>query len=169
MADTFIEKQANGYDTEVGEGGARLSTGQKQLLSFARVMLATRAFSCSTRQPASIDTETEQLIQRAITHVLEGRTSFIVAHRLSTIRSADRILVIRGGRTVEAGTHDELMQLRGYYFDLYTHQFREEVVQGRARTRCRAGRRDCRHIEPALMEKEAISWSCQPTAICVGC
>lgn len=128
-ADTFIEKQANGYDTEVGEGGARLSTGQKQLLSFARVMLANPRIFVLDEATSSIDTETEQLIQRAITHVLEGRTSFIVAHRLSTIRSADRILVIRGGRTVEAGTHDELMRLRGYYFDLYTHQFREEVVQ----------------------------------------
>jgi len=75
---------------------------------------------------SSIDTETEQLIQNAITHILTNRTSFIVAHRLSTIRSADRILVIRGGCITESGTHEELLALGGYYFDLYTRQFREE-------------------------------------------
>lgn len=129
-ADAFIEKQEKGYATEVGEGGARLSTGQKQLLSFARVMLANPRIFVLDEATSSIDTETEQLIQQAIMHVLEGRTSFIVAHRLSTIRNADRILVIRGGRTVESGSHEELMAQRGYYYDLYTHQFREEVMQG---------------------------------------
>lgn len=129
-ADAFIEKQEKGYATEVGEGGARLSTGQKQLLSFARVMLANPRIFVLDEATSSIDTETEQLNQQAIMHVLEGRTSFIVAHRLSTIRNADRILVIRGGRTVESGSHEELMAQRGYYYDLYTHQFREEVMQG---------------------------------------
>lgn len=128
-ADTFIEKQANSYDTEVGEGGARLSTGQKQLISFARVILANPRIFVLDEATSSIDTETEQLIQQAITQVLDGRTSFIVAHRLSTIRNADRILVIRGGQAVEAGTHRELMELNGYYHDLYTHQFREEIMQ----------------------------------------
>ena len=129
-ADAFIERMEQGYATEVGEGGARLSTGQKQLLSFARVMLANPRIFVLDEATSSIDTETEQLIQQAITHVLDGRTSFIVAHRLSTIRNADRILVIRGGEIEEAGTHAELMKLRGYYYDLYTHQFREEAVQG---------------------------------------
>jgi len=128
-ADTFIEKQEHGYETEVGEGGARLSVGQKQLLSFARVMLADPRIFVLDEATSSIDTETEQLIQDAITHVLKGRTSFIVAHRLSTIRNADRILVIRGGRIRECGTHEELLALGGYYSDLYTHQYREEAVQ----------------------------------------
>lgn len=125
-AEAFIEKQDKGYDTEVGEGGVRLSTGQKQLISFARVILADPRIFVLDEATSSIDTETEQLIQDAITHVLTGRTSFIVAHRLSTIRNADRILVIRGGRVVEDGTHESLLAQKGYYYDLYTHQFREE-------------------------------------------
>ena len=168
-ADTFIEKQANGYDTEVGEGGARLSTGQKQLLSFARVMLANPRIFVLDEATSSIDTETEQLIQRAITHVLEGRTSFIVAHRLSTIRSArpyPRHPRRADGRSGHARRADAAARL--LFRPVYAPVPRRGRA-GRARTRCRAGRRDCRHIEPALMEKEAISWSCQPTAICVGC
>ena len=125
-AEAFIEKQDKGYDTEVGEGGARLSTGQKQLISFARVILSDPRIFVLDEATSSIDTETEQLIQSAITQVLHGRTSFIVAHRLSTIRGADRILVIRGGRVIEDGTHGDLLKLRGYYHDLYTHQFHEQ-------------------------------------------
>jgi len=125
-AEAFIEKQDKGYDTEVGEGGARLSTGQKQLISFARVILANPRIFVLDEATSSIDTETEQLIKDAITKVLSGRTSFIVAHRLSTIRGADRILVIRGGRVVEEGTHEQLLKQKGYYYDLYTHQYREE-------------------------------------------
>lgn len=139
-ADVFIERMEQGYSTQVGEGGARLSTGQKQLISFARVMLADPRIFVLDEATSSIDTETEQIIQRAITHVLDGRTSFIVAHRLSTIRNADRILVIRGGEIEEAGTHAALMNLRGYYYDLYTHQFREEAVQGTLKSE--AGRND---------------------------
>lgn len=125
-ADAFIERQRDGYDTQVGEGGALLSTGQKQLISFARVVLKNPRIFVLDEATSSIDTETEQLIQSAITKMLDGRTSFIVAHRLSTIRSADRILAIRGGRVVEAGSHAELMAQGGYYHDLYTHQFREQ-------------------------------------------
>ncbi len=125
-AEEFILAQENGYDTEVGEGGARLSTGQKQLISFARVILADPRIFVLDEATSSIDTETEQLIQNAITKVLEHRTSFIVAHRLSTIRSADRILVIRDGKITESGTHRELLKLGGYYYDLYTTQFKEE-------------------------------------------
>lgn len=128
-ADGFIEQLEKGYDTEVGEGGARLSTGQKQLISFARVILADPRIFVLDEATSSIDTETEALIQSAIGTVLQNRTSFIVAHRLSTIRSADRILVIRGGKITEAGTHKELIRLRGYYYDLYTTQFAENSAQ----------------------------------------
>ncbi len=127
-ADTFIEKQSHGYDTEVGEGGALLSTGQKQLVSFARVVLKNPRIFVLDEATSSVDTETEQLIQHAITRVLAGRTSFIVAHRLSTIRNADRILVIRGGKITESGTHDELLAQNGYYHDLYTHSSREAAT-----------------------------------------
>lgn len=125
-AEPFILAQEKGYETEIGESGARLSTGQKQLLSFARVVLKNPRIFVLDEATSSIDTETEQLIQHAITHILKGRSSFIVAHRLSTIRSADRILVIRGGKIQESGTHEELLALRGYYFDLYTQQFCED-------------------------------------------
>ena len=125
-AEPFILEQAKGYDTEVGEGGIRLSTGQKQLICFARVILADPRIFVLDEATSSIDAETEQLIQEAITTVLQGRTSLVVAHRLSTIRNADRILVIRGGQIQESGTHEELLALGGYYHDLYEHQFREE-------------------------------------------
>ncbi|MCR5611016.1 MAG: ABC transporter ATP-binding protein/permease [Clostridiales bacterium] len=127
-ADEFIKKLEKGYDTEVGEGGGRLSTGQKQLISFARVILADPRIFVLDEATSSIDTETEQLIQSAITKVLKNRTSFIVAHRLSTIRSADRILVIRDGRITESGTHAELIKLHGYYYDLYTTQFKKDAL-----------------------------------------
>ncbi len=96
-------------------------------MSFSRVILADPKIFVLDEATSSIDTETEQLIQNAITTVLKGRTSFIVAHRLSTIRNADRILVIRNGRITEAGTHGELLKLNGYYYNLYTNQFREEA------------------------------------------
>ncbi len=126
-AEEFILKQEHGYDTEVGEGGARLSTGEKQLVSFARVILKNPRIFVLDEATSSVDTETEQLVQHAITTVLNNRTSFIVAHRLSTIRNADRILVIRDGHITEAGTHTELLKQKGYYYDLYTTQFREEA------------------------------------------
>lgn len=125
-AEPFILQQENGYETEIGESGARLSTGQKQLLSFARVVLKDPRIFVLDEATSSIDTETEQLIQHAITHILKDRTSFIVAHRLSTIRTADCILVIRSGKIQESGTHDELLAQRGYYYDLYTQQFCED-------------------------------------------
>lgn len=126
-AEDFILKLDKGYDTEVGEGGARLSTGEKQLLSFARVVLADPRIFVLDEATSSIDTETEQLIQRAITEVLKDRTSFIVAHRLSTIRNAHRILVISKGKIAEMGSHRELIRQKGHYYDLYTTQFKEEV------------------------------------------
>ena len=125
-ASGFIEAMPDGYDTQVGEGGGRLSTGQKQLVCFARVLLADPRIFVLDEATSSIDTETEQLIQTAITKVLEGRTSFVVAHRLSTIRGADRILVIHDGKIAEAGTHAELLALKGRYYQLYTHQYHSE-------------------------------------------
>jgi ATP-binding cassette subfamily B protein len=125
-AHDFIMKLEKGYDTEVGEGGNRLSTGQKQLISFARAVISNPRIFVLDEATSSIDTETEQIIQDAIHKVLKGRTSFIIAHRLSTIRSADRILVIRDGRIIEEGSHSELLKRKGYYYRLYTNQFMEE-------------------------------------------
>jgi ATP-binding cassette subfamily B protein len=126
-AHNFIMKLEKGYDTQVGEGGGRLSTGEKQLVSFARAILADPALFVLDEATSSIDTETEQIIQNAVERVLHNRTSFIIAHRLSTIRSADRILVVREGKVTEEGTHRQLMQKRGYYYNLYTTQFMEEA------------------------------------------
>ncbi len=125
-ADAFIEKLEKGYQTDVGEGGNRLSTGEKQLISFARAILANPRIFVLDEATSSVDTETEQRIQLAIREVLKGRTSFIVAHRLSTIRSADRILVIDGGKIIEDGSHKQLLKRRGVYYELYTNQFRKE-------------------------------------------
>ncbi len=125
-AHQFIIDMEKGYETEVGEGGSKLSTGEKQLISFARAILADPRIFVLDEATSSVDTETEQLIQKAIHTVLEGRTSFIIAHRLSTIKSADRILVVRNGRITEQGNHHELLKLKGYYFNLYTNQFMEE-------------------------------------------
>lgn len=125
-AHEFISELENGYDTEVGEGGNRLSTGQKQLISLARAILANPRIFVLDEATSSVDTETEQIIQNAINKVLKGRTSFIIAHRLSTIRSADRILVIHKGRVIEEGNHSALLKKRGYYYKLYTNQFMEE-------------------------------------------
>ncbi len=125
-AEDFILKFEKGYDTDVGEGGNRLSIGQKQLISFARALIADPAIFVLDEATSSVDTETEQKIQQAIRTALDGRTSFIIAHRLSTIRSADRILVIQHGEVTEQGTHRELIKKRGYYYNLYANQFREE-------------------------------------------
>jgi ATP-binding cassette, subfamily B, bacterial len=125
-AHEFIQEFEKGYDHEVGEGGNLLSTGQKQLISFARALLANPALFILDEATSSVDTETEVLIQKAIDKVLEGRTSFIIAHRLSTIRSADRILVIQDGKIIEDGSHQTLIHQRGHYYRLYTNQFLEE-------------------------------------------
>jgi len=125
-ADEFIRTLDKGYDSDVGEGGNRLSTGQKQLISFARAILADPQIFVMDEATSSIDTETEQLIQAALRTVFRGRLSFVIAHRLSTIRAADLILVINKGRIEERGTHDELIRARGHYYELYTSQFRRE-------------------------------------------
>jgi len=128
-AEDFILRLEHGYDTEVGQGGNRLSTGQKQLISFARAVLADPQIFVMDEATSSVDTHTERLIQRGVEHLLKGRTSFVIAHRLSTIRNADRILVIEHGEIVEQGAHHDLIALRGRYFELYTHQFMEEKEQ----------------------------------------
>lgn len=125
-AEDFILKFEKGYDTDVGEGGNRLSIGQKQLISFARALIADPAIFVLDEATSSVDTETEQKIQQAIQTVLDGRTSFIIAHRLSTVRNADRILVIQHGEITESGSHRELIRKKGYYYNLYANQFREE-------------------------------------------
>lgn len=121
-AHEFILDQEQGYATEVGEGGGRLSTGQKQLVSFARAILKSPRILVMDEATSSIDTETEKRIQSALERVLEGRTSFVIAHRLSTIRGADRILVIEHGRIVESGRHADLLARGGRYHTLYTQQ-----------------------------------------------
>ena len=128
-AQAFIQTLDKGYDTDVGEGGNLLSTGQKQLISFARALIANPAIFILDEATSSVDTETEQVIQAAIQTALAGRTSFVVAHRLSTIRNADRILVLHQGKIIQAGTHRELLAQKGYYYDLYTNQFRDEHEQ----------------------------------------
>jgi len=126
-ADDFIMRLEKGYDTEVGEGGGLLSTGEKQLVSFARAIIGKPRIFFLDEATSSIDTESEAKIQKAIEEVLNRRTSFIVAHRLSTIRNADRILVISDGEILEEGSHSELIRKRGHYYELYTSQFIEEA------------------------------------------
>lgn len=125
-AHDFIINMEDGYDTEVGEGGGRLSTGQKQLISFARAILANPSIFILDEASSSIDTETEQIIQTAIESVLHDKTTFIIAHRLSTIVNANRILLIDKGKIVEDGTHSQLMHQKGRYYRLYTNQFNED-------------------------------------------
>lgn len=125
-ADTVVEKLEDGYQSSVGEGGDRLSTGEKQLISFARAVLADPRIFVLDEATSSIDTQTEQLIQKATERLLKDRTSFLIAHRLSTIRQADLILVVKDGKIVEQGCHLELLQKKGYYHSLYSNQFAEE-------------------------------------------
>ncbi len=126
-ADEVVRKLEKGYDSDVGESGGRLSTGEKQLISFARAILASPSIFVLDEATSSIDTQTEQLIQQATARLLKGHTSFIIAHRLSTIRQADLILVVKDGKIIERGTHKELLGVRGYYYELYSRQFEEEA------------------------------------------
>lgn len=123
-AHDFIMKLENGYETEVNERGSRLSVGQRQLISFARALLANPRILILDEATSNIDTYTEMLVQNGINKLLKGRTSFVIAHRLSTIRDCDKIMVINEGKIVEAGTHDELLKLKGYYYNLYMAQYR---------------------------------------------
>ena len=128
-AHELILSMENGYDSDVGESGDRLSTGEKQLISFARAVLADPRIFVLDEATSSIDTKTEQLIQDAIAHLLKNRTSFLIAHRLSTIRKADIILVVRDGKIIEQGTHEGLLKKQGYYYTLYRNQFEQELSQ----------------------------------------
>ena len=123
-AHEFIMRLPNGYDTEVNERGSRLSVGQRQLISFARALLANPRILILDEATSNIDTATERLVQKGIQKLLLGRTSFVIAHRLSTIRDVDRIIVVDGGKIQECGAHEELMALKGIYYNLYMSQYR---------------------------------------------
>lgn len=125
-AHEFIHAFPDKYTTKVGEGGNRLSTGQKQLIALARAIIADPQIFVMDEATSSVDTQTERAIQTAVDRVLAGRISFVIAHRLSTIKRADIILVIAGGRVIEQGNHHDLLALRGKYFELYTNQFTQE-------------------------------------------
>jgi ATP-binding cassette subfamily B protein len=129
-ADTFIERLPDGYQTVLGERGSGLSQGQRQLLAIARAALADPRILILDEATSSVDTRTERLIQKAFDELLHGRTSFVIAHRLSTIRNADQVLVLNQGEIIERGTHTELLAKRGFYYDLYMSQFRQEEAVG---------------------------------------
>ena len=122
-AHSFIKRLPEGYDTVISEDGGNISQGQKQLLCIARVMLCLPPMLILDEATSSIDTRTEQRIQKAFQKMMQGRTSFIVAHRLSTIMDADVILVMRDGHIIEQGTHRELLERGGFYSELYNSQF----------------------------------------------
>ena len=124
--DSIISKLEKGYDTQVGEGGNLLSTGQKQILSFARAILSNPQILILDEATSSVDTLTEKIIQTCISTVTKGRTSFVIAHRLSTVKDADIILVMKDGKIVESGNHKELLFQKGYYYQLYSQQFIDE-------------------------------------------
>ncbi len=127
-ADNVIAHLEKGLDSDVGEGGDLLSTGEKQLISFARAILADPHILVLDEATASVDTITEQKIQSAIDTIISGRTSLVVAHRLSTIRNADLILVVRDGKIIEQGNHEQLLEKKGHYFNLYTRQYEDEAT-----------------------------------------
>jgi ATP-binding cassette subfamily B protein/subfamily B ATP-binding cassette protein MsbA len=124
-AHDFIMRLKKGYDTSVEEGGATLSVGQRQLISFARALLANPRILILDEATSSVDTQTEQIIQKALTTLLKGRTSFVIAHRLSTITNADKIVVIHDGKIIEQGTHAELLANQRMYYELYKTGFQE--------------------------------------------
>jgi ATP-binding cassette subfamily B protein len=123
-ADTFIHRLPHGYRTELSERASNLSQGQRQLLAIARAILADPGILILDEATSSVDTRTEKQIQEAMLRLMEGRTSFVIAHRLSTIRDADKIVVINEGEIIERGTHQELLDQRGFYHNLYVSQFK---------------------------------------------
>ena len=129
-ADKVVERMDKGLDSEVGEGGDLLSTGEKQLISFARAIVADPRILVLDEATSSVDTMTEQIIQEALKTVTKGRTTLLIAHRLSTVRDCDIIIVVRDGKIVEQGNHKSLMALKGYYNSLYTRQYEKEAIKG---------------------------------------
>jgi ATP-binding cassette subfamily B protein len=127
-ADIFIERLPESYQTVLGERGRGLSQGQRQLVAIARAALANPRILILDEATSSVDTRTERLIQAALEKLLQGRTSFVVAHRLSTIKHADQILVLRNGEIIEQGSFEELLEVRGFFYDLYMSQFRRQEV-----------------------------------------
>jgi ATP-binding cassette subfamily B protein len=127
-ADQFIHRLPQGYQTELSEQGSNLSQGQRQLLAIARAVLADPGILILDEATSSVDTRTERHIQEAMLRLMAGRTSFVIAHRLSTVREADDILVIDGGEIIERGTHRELLARKGFYHHLYMSQFRGHLV-----------------------------------------
>ncbi len=127
-AQSVVDHLEKGLETDVGEGGDLLSTGEKQLISFARAILADPRILVLDEATASVDTITEQKIQSAIDTIIQGRTSIVIAHRLSTVKNADLILVVQDGRIVEQGRHADLLKAKGYYFRLYTRQYEDEAT-----------------------------------------
>ncbi|MCR5107650.1 MAG: ABC transporter ATP-binding protein/permease [Lachnospiraceae bacterium] len=123
FAEDIVNRMEDGLDSDIGEGGNMLSTGERQLLSFARAILADPKILVLDEATSSIDTMTEKKIQNAIAALIKGRTSFVIAHRLSTVVDADIILAVKDGKIAEKGTHKELMDLKGYYYELYTSQY----------------------------------------------
>ena len=128
-ADTVVAHLEKGLDSDVGEGGDLLSTGEKQLISFARAILSDPKILILDEATASVDTITEQKIQNAIDEIIKGRTSVVIAHRLSTVKNADIILVVKDGKIVERGKHSELISKHGYYYNLYTRQYEDEATK----------------------------------------
>ena len=127
-ATEVVNRMEKGLDSDVGEGGDMLSTGEKQLISFARAILADPRILVLDEATASVDTLTEQKIQSAIETIISGRTSLVIAHRLSTVRNADLILVVKDGKIIEQGKHDELLKAKGHYYNLYTRQYEDEAT-----------------------------------------
>ena len=119
-AHEFIMKMEKGYDSQVGEGGDLLSTGEKQLISFARALLSDPRIVILDEATSSIDTRTEALVQKGMDELMKGRTTFVIAHRLSTVKNSDCIMVLEQGRIIERGSHDQLIEQKGRYYQLYT-------------------------------------------------
>ena len=119
-AHEFIMKMEKGYDSQVGEGGDLLSTGEKQLISFARALLSDPRIVILDEATSSIDTRTEALVQKGMDELMKGRTTFVIAHRLSTVKNSDCIMVLEKGRIIERGSHDQLIEQEGRYYQLYT-------------------------------------------------
>ena len=139
-AHDFIMRLEHGYDTELQERGQNLSVGQRQLLAFARAVLADPRILILDEATANVDTRTEAVIQKALKELLRGRTSFVIAHRLSTIRNADRVVVLEEGRIAEEGTHDELLALGGLYAKLYQMTYQKQNGESEANVGATASR-----------------------------